>query len=965
MRERIRKFIALVMTIVILNQLPGFDVLVAQAESIYIDTATTVSADTEDTYVFSSGGCTMTIDSGVSVAGIEVSGYDTYTIDNEGSVNSVTATAGEAILNGGYYGSIYISEGTGGGVIGNSISVGTITADGPIHLEGTSTVGTLTAANDLAGSGTVTVTDELSIPGTSTTIIVGRNTVINATNGDFVVYYNDTPYTITGGSTGNTIENNYGVYVTFETIDDNTSWIASTEVDNINSYLFPGEETGKYTFAAAEGYYFPETYADMVTTTGQATPSVIRIDEKEIQITYTVADTDSGTVQITLPALNPLEVGTGSITVSDVYVGDSYQPVVESETNPTDDVIVEYKVKGVSDETYSATAPTVAGDYVVRAILPAQGIYGELVLTEEFSIFKKEGSATFAVEDVVYGGTVVTEITSTTHDVDGALIEYKLADADETEYSPDAPTAVGSYVARLTFLETDEYNKVELTDEFAILKTEGSAELSVEDVIYGEEISVNLTSTTHDIATAVVEYMEAGADESTYTTIVPTAVGDYMIRISLAANESYNQIVKTAAFAILKAEGVATVTVENIIYGETVAPVVTSDTHDVATAVIEYKLADGADATYETTVPTAVGNYVVRATLAANESYEEVVATAEFTIEEVPEEETTEGEITEEETTESGITEDETIPEEEVKVPVAGSGSLVVADSYYGTSVTAQVTSSTNSTSDVIVEYKEYGNNDSTYNSKPPTAVGTYVARVVLPGNDSYKEVVLTDEFSIIYLPIPENSYSIIGNIGNNGYYISDVIILAKTGYAISGSLDGEYVERLTINTSSQAMTVYLMDENTGAKTNGLSVAAINIDADAPEVDADSDKIYYGDSLAVAISDDNLAGITLNGEAVEVDGTRTILELKSNGGVEEYTVVVTDTAGHTKNMVITVAAEWTKTGEIPSGSLVKLEAGQGYKLGSGNWLVDGDATTYSGNSTFYIGGDGQYTFNKQ
>ncbi len=1091
MRERLKRLIAIIMALALVGRMSWAQQLVAYAAEVSITSYSyIVDESTDDTLVFESGGHYLTIEEGVTVGGVTSSLTNEYDISNSGTINTLDATLGAFTIRNGNYGSI--SVGSNSGIFAESITATSVYSVGSLTFSGTNYIGTLDATS-VSGSGTVHVSDELSLGGISNlTISVGRDTVINTDSGEIALLYDGKEYIIPDDSIGTSIFNEYSTVVSIESDDGNATW-SSTD-GKLDTKLWYGESIGTYDCVAADGYYFPDTYTDMVTTTGQAIPTVTRVDEKNIQISYTVANTDKGTAIITLPALNPLETGTGSITVPDIYVGETYSPVVDSDSNPIEDAIVEYKVKGVSDETYSATAPTTAGDYVARVILPAQGIYAELVLTDEFSILKREGSATFAVEDIVYGGTITHELTSTTHDIDGALIEYKLLDADDVEYSPDAPTEVGSYVARVTLLETAEYNKVELTDEFAILKAEGSAELSVADTVYGDEISVSLTSTTHDIATAVVEYMEAGADESTYTTIVPTAVGDYMIRISLAANESYNQVIKTAAFAILKADGAATVTIEDVIYGETVSPVVTSETHDVATAVIEYKLADEADTAYKTTAPTAVGSYVVRVTLATNESYEEVVETTEFDIikavgdvtfniedvsygEEITPKvvstvydvssavvqykatgaddstyttvtptavgnyiaqvilaatesyeekvETAEFSISRADGT-ATITVQDVIYGDAIKpvvksdthdiasavveyrlateadtayaeaVPteagnyvarvtfaqndyynavtattafsiksVEGVGSLVVADTYYGIAVVPQITSDTNSTSGTTVEYKVYGNNDSTYTSKVPTAVGKYVARVILPGNNNYDEMVITDEFSINYLPIPDNAYSLVGNMGQNGYYTSEVNIVAKDGYVISNSLDGEYVESITVASSSEAMTVYFMEKSTGGKTSGLSIAAIDIDVDAPQVDAKSDNTYYGDSLAVAISDNNLASVTLNGENIEIDGARTVLELKSNGGVEEYTVVVTDNAGHTRNIVITVAAEWTKTGEIPNGTQVRLEAGTSYSLGSGTWTVDGDATSYSGNTTFYVSGESQFIFNQQ
>lgn len=387
MRKRIKKFIALVMTIALLNQLPGFDMLVAQAASIYIDTSTTVSTDTEDTYVFSSGGCTLTIDSGVSVAGVEINGESTYTMNNAGSITNVTTTSGETILNGGYYSSIYVAEGAGGGVIGNSISAGVISADGPIHLEGTNTVASLTTANDLAGTGTVTVTDELSIPGTSTTINVNKDTVINALYGDLTVYNDGVAYTFEGGTSGNSILSNYGVYVTFQTADENIDWGAMTEVNNLNSYIWFGDTTGTYKCIAVEGYHFSDDYASRMTSNGVGALDVEYISEKEIQVSYTVGDEDLGEVIITFPALTEdINPGTGTLNVADTYYGVTVAPSISSDTNTTSGVAVEYKVAGADDSSYTKTAPTAVGSYTARVTLPGNDEYEAITLTDDFSI---------------------------------------------------------------------------------------------------------------------------------------------------------------------------------------------------------------------------------------------------------------------------------------------------------------------------------------------------------------------------------------------------------------------------------------------------------------------------------------------------------------------------------------------------------------------------------------------------
>lgn len=297
----------------------------------------------------------------------------------------------------------------------------------------------------------------------------------------------------------------------------------------------------------------------------------------------------------------------------------------------------------------------------------------------------------------------------------------------------------------------------------------------------------------------------------------------------------------------------------------------------------------------------------------------------------------------------------------------AGTGSVTMADYYYGGKASNPVVASTtNGVGNVKVEYKVYKAADSTYTTKVPTAVGDYTVRVTFPGNDSYATVYATDDFSIGYLPIPQSPYSIEGTKGDNNYYNTSVNIIPAEGYLVSTSLDGEYKESVTYNVSTYLEEIYFKKIATGEKTDKLVISDIRIDAYAPSIPSIKDKdTYYADDMDVIINDANLLSVTINGEDVEVIGTRATAKLQSDGGIEEYEIVATDIAGNVTTVKITVAAEWVKDNIIPNGKAVKLLDGKSYKLSSGQWTVSGDATVYNGNTTFYVSGDGKYTFTQQ
>lgn len=83
--------------------------------------------------------------------------------------------------------------------------------------------------------------------------------------------------------------------------------------------------------------------------------------------------------------------------------------------------------------------------------------------------------------------------------------------------------------------------------------------------------------------------------------------------------------------------GRGSVTMADYYYGGTApAPELKSETNGTAGVVVEYKKASEPDTAYTTKVPTQVGEYMIRATFPATESYAVVTAAAEFAIRYLP-----------------------------------------------------------------------------------------------------------------------------------------------------------------------------------------------------------------------------------------------------------------------------------------------------------------------------------------
>lgn len=117
----------------------------------------------------------------------------------------------------------------------------------------------------------------------------------------------------------------------------------------------------------------------------------------------------------------------------------------------------------------------------------------------------------------------------------------------------------------------------------------------------------------------------------------------------------------------------------------------------------------------------------------------------------------------------------------------------------------------------------------------------------------------------------------------------------------------------------------------------------------------------YGDQT-VTVTDENLHTVTVNGEAVEVLNNHADIILKPSEDV--YKIVASDKAGNETELTVEVLETWVRDGIITNGKK-KLRRERLYKLGSGQWTIDGDSTVYSGGGTFYVKNSGEYHFKRK
>ena len=121
--------------------------------------------------------------------------------------------------------------------------------------------------------------------------------------------------------------------------------------------------------------------------------------------------------------------------------------------------------------------------------------------------------------------------------------------------------------------------------------------------------------------------------ESSLTLCAPSDSGKYTVKVMAGGSSTDVWMSNAINVTITKADGSASVSLPGWIYGETASkPVPTSKTNGINNVTYQYKVKGAGDTTYSDTLPINAGDYTVKATFAATDNYNEVTATADFTI---------------------------------------------------------------------------------------------------------------------------------------------------------------------------------------------------------------------------------------------------------------------------------------------------------------------------------------------
>ena len=481
--------------------------------------------------------------------------------------------------------------------------------------------------------------------------VTGDTTISTEDNRDYAV----TDCTLTVSSTGNITGTVYGSGGKIVNQGSISKIERNIEVDNQAGASIQDLQSSVGITNA--GHITSATYSSTYTLTNSGTIDTLNVQNPGYSGSTATVNMNAGTIS----SLNVTNYSGMNPVIN--YAGGTITSLIAEGTNGADLVVSGSheisQLKGTVNVSGSGML-TVSG-----ALQLEKGYTGEkLGVTKDTALTVKDGyTVQVNYKDHVYSISSATEQKIT--DLAGNTVSAVMDDAAAATMTVETPFTSETYMygeqAVAVYLAKDDYY---FPEDYQATVTGGSGTLDITRVNAKEiklaytfadekkDIQISLPAAnargTQDApagldggvkkVTGVTEDMEYAVSETSDTWTQVTGItdsgtlamepGTWYFRYK----ETDEKKVSAATKVIVKGEGVASVEQGDVNYGTKPDPKAETSTNTEKTAVIEYKEASSDDTAYSQTVPTAVGNYTVRATFAETEAYGEAVATTDFSI---------------------------------------------------------------------------------------------------------------------------------------------------------------------------------------------------------------------------------------------------------------------------------------------------------------------------------------------
>ena len=397
--------------------------------------------------------------------------------------------------------------------------------------------------------------------------------------------------------------------------------------------IVDGKATGSIGGLAAGDYTVTVKYAGDDKYTGVEVAENVNVAKAQPVLGVVIADVDYGNgfvIEATLTGVNgaPLS-GNVIVTVNGK----------------------EYTVKVTDGKGIATGDKLAAGTYAFAAVWAGDDNYNIVTENGDFKVNKVDSAIDVAVSDIKVGEDAVISV-KLADDATGEVVitvngeDYTAAIENGVASVTVSDLKAGDYTVAVKYSGDNNYNEATGSAEFSVLKITPDMDVTVEDIVFGEDLIVNAVlpvDATGEVVITVngVDYHVAIENGVASVTVSGLEAGDYTVSVKYAGDDNYNAAEVTKGVNVAKANPALNVIIDSVDYGNvfTINAVLTGvnnaplDTNIIVTvngknyivAIVNGKGTFHAD-------KLAAGSYNFNARFAGSNNYNEVSDSGKFNV---------------------------------------------------------------------------------------------------------------------------------------------------------------------------------------------------------------------------------------------------------------------------------------------------------------------------------------------
>ena len=237
----------------------------------------------------------------------------------------------------------------------------------------------------------------------------------------------------------------------------------------------------------------------------------------------------------------------------------------------------EYTVKVTDGKGIATGDKLAAGTYGFAAVWAGDDNYNIVTENGDFKVNKVDSAIDVAVSDIKVGEDAVISV-KLLSDATGEVVitvngeDYTAAIENGVASVTVSDLKAGDYTVAVKYTGDNNYNEATGSAEFSVLKITPEMDVTVEDIVFGEDLIVNAVlpgDATGEVVITVngVDYHVAIENGEATVTVSGLEAGDYTVAVKYAGDDNYNAAEVTKGVNVAKANPALNVIIDSVDYG--------------------------------------------------------------------------------------------------------------------------------------------------------------------------------------------------------------------------------------------------------------------------------------------------------------------------------------------------------------------------------------------------------------